>query len=64
MSDYISPELEKKLETIEKHSAYLEGYSDGLWSMWQGTQLALMIFLILIGLSWLATVIYTFVRGC
>lgn len=63
MNEFITPEMEKKLETLEKHSVYLEGYSDGLWSMWRGTQLVMGIVLVVLVLGWAGATIYMLVSG-
>ena len=63
MSEFINPEMEKKLETLDKHSAYLRGYSEGLWSMWRGWQLVIGILLVLVVLGWAGATIYMVMTG-
>jgi isochorismate hydrolase len=63
VSEFITPEMEKKLVTLEKHSAYLRGYSEGMWSMWRGKQLIITSILIVIVIAWIAVTIYMAMTG-
>jgi hypothetical protein len=51
------------LETLEKHSAYLKGYSEGMWSMWRGKQLAFSLILVIVVLSWIIITSYMTITG-
>lgn len=64
IDDLIDPEMQERLELLEKHAAYLEGYSDGIWWGYRGKQLVGIVISIAIFLGWIAAVLYTLSLGC
>jgi len=64
MEEFISPEMQKKLETLESNAVYLKGYSDGMFDGHMRANYVLIAVAVICLLTIIGTVIYNSAWGC